>query len=98
MSHLYGRGGSVLVIKVSFGYRLFFRLFLKSVRFFGSVGEISDFFSYCEVRTCRSICSASMLKQRLLSIVVSAGYVTIPIHKQRKLNENYNNLNQLGGT
>jgi len=36
-----------------------------------------------------------MLKQHLLSIVVSAEYVTIPIYKLCKLNDDYNYLTQL---
>ena len=35
-----------------------------------------------------------MLKQRILSTVLSAEYVTT-IHKKRKLNDDYNNLTQL---
>jgi len=39
------RGGSVSVIKVGFGYRLF----LKSVQLFVSVGEITDLCGYFSV-------------------------------------------------
>jgi len=66
-----GRGGSVSVIKVGFGYRLF----LKSGRFFGFGWWNNQHFRLLRI-ACRSICSISMLKQRLLSIVVSTEFVT----------------------
>ena len=87
---------------VGVGYWSRFRLFFKSVRFF-SFGEWNNrhfqiFFGYCEVIGQFSPSQDSSNFYWVLSAAAEYHVTSLPIHKQRKLNDDYNNISSYSTT